>query len=56
MTAPPPPDTRTTLGLAHLFATIERLKEDERQARKVKEDTKLTALRAKKPLWWEDKA
>ena len=49
-----PQPQNISLGLANLFATMERLKEAERQDRKTKEDAKLEKIQKRGGLWWND--
>lgn len=54
MTPPPDNQSAISLGLANLFATMERLKEAERQDRKAHEDAKLEKIQKRGGLWWHD--
>jgi hypothetical protein len=53
---PPSPDSTNTLqpALDRLFATMERRKQDQRDARRQLEDAKLARLTRRHPLWWQD--
>jgi len=50
----PQPQNTDHEFLANLFATMERLKEAERQDRKIKEDAKLEKIQKRGGLWWGD--
>lgn len=49
-----PQPQNVSLGLANLFATMERLKEAERQDRRAREDAKLEKIQKRGGLWWQD--